>query len=47
MLSASRGERELRNDTDPIYAAGGESSLVAVKRDGKGYAGTLTMGVAT
>ena len=37
----------MRNDTDPIYAAGGESSLVTVKREGEGYAETLTMGVAT
>ncbi len=39
-LYASRGERDVRNDTDPIYAAGGESSLVTVKREGEGYAGT-------
>jgi protocatechuate 3,4-dioxygenase beta subunit len=46
-LYAARGERDVRNEDDGIYSAGGEPSMVTVEREGDRYAGALTMGVQT
>lgn len=42
---AARGERDVTNDGDPVFAAGGEDSLLAVEKTGAGYVGTITLGV--
>ena len=43
---ASRGERQVRNDGDGIYAGGGADSTLAVTQAGDGYTATLPMGVS-
>jgi protocatechuate 3,4-dioxygenase beta subunit len=42
-----RPNRTIRNADDSIYVNGGSKSLVKIARQGKGYVGTITMGVAT
>jgi len=42
---AARGERDMRNADDSIFVNGGKRSMLVVKRNGKGYVGTITMGV--
>ena len=40
-----RPNRDTRNANDSIYVNGGSRSLLSVKRQGSGYAGTIWMGV--
>ena len=40
-----RGARDVRDSSDSIYRNGGSKSLLAVKKNGAGYAGSITMGV--
>jgi hypothetical protein len=35
----------MRNADDAIYAAGGSRSLLAMRTAGKGYVGSISMGV--
>jgi hypothetical protein len=42
---AKRGARDTRNAGDSIYVNGGSRSLLAIRRTGRGYTGTITMGV--
>jgi protocatechuate 3,4-dioxygenase beta subunit len=42
-----RPNRTKRNANDSIYVNGGSKSVLAVKRKGTGYTGTVTMGVQT
>ncbi len=42
----ARGVREVRNADDSIYGDGGSRSLLAVRAAGKGYAGSISMGVS-
>jgi protocatechuate 3,4-dioxygenase beta subunit len=42
---SSRPGRSTRNATDGIYASGGRRSLLALRKSGAGYIGTITMGV--
>ena len=41
----TRGPRDTRNAGDSIFANGGSRSLLAVRRSGAGYVGSITMGV--
>jgi hypothetical protein len=41
----SRPNRETRNTVDSIYRNGGNRSLLRLKKSGRGYVGTITMGV--
>jgi hypothetical protein len=41
----TRGARDVRDSSDSIYRNGGSRSLLAVKKSGAGYVGTITMGV--
>lgn len=41
----TRGARDVRDSSDSIYRNGGSKSLLAVKKNGPGYAGAITMGV--
>ena len=41
-----RPNRTTRNSTDAIFVDGGRNSVVKVRKLGKGYVGTITMGVA-
>ena len=43
---ASRGAADTTNASDGIYSQGGAESTLALAREGDGYAGTLTLGVA-
>ena len=40
----ARGERDVRNDADSIYAV---ESMLSLERHGDGYSGVMRMGVAT
>ena len=40
-----RGARDVRDSSDSIYRNGGNKSLLAVKKNGAGYVGSITMGV--
>ena len=40
-----RPNRDVRNAQDSIYQSGGSRSLLALKRKGTGYVGSLTMGI--
>ena len=42
-----RPSRTTRNTDDSIYVNGGSKSLLKIARLGKGYSGTITMGVQT
>lgn len=42
---AARGARDRRNEQDGLYARGGRSLVLAVKEDGRGYAGTFDIGL--
>ena len=42
---SSRPNRDVRNTQDNIYLDGGAKSIVKIAKSGKGYTGTLTMGV--
>jgi len=42
---SARPNRDTRNANDSIYVNGGSRSLLSVKRQGPGYAGTIWMGV--
>jgi protocatechuate 3,4-dioxygenase beta subunit len=44
---SKRPNRTTRNSGDSIFANGGNKSIVKVRRQGSGYAGSLTMGVQT
>jgi protocatechuate 3,4-dioxygenase beta subunit len=41
----TRGARDVRDSNDSIYRNGGSRSLLAMKRSGAGYLGSITMGV--
>jgi protocatechuate 3,4-dioxygenase beta subunit len=41
----TRGARDVRDSSDSIYRNGGNRSLLAVRKSGTGYVGTITMGV--
>jgi protocatechuate 3,4-dioxygenase beta subunit len=41
----ARGERDVRNADDSIFADGGSRSLLSMRTVGKGYVGSLSMGV--
>lgn len=44
----SRGEPDTTNATDSVYKqAGASGAILAMKRQGTGYLGTMTMGVMT
>ncbi|MGI9020212.1 MAG: intradiol ring-cleavage dioxygenase [Solirubrobacterales bacterium] len=43
---ASRGQRDTTNDADGLFAAGGATSVLAVRPNGDGYSGEITMTVA-
>lgn len=40
-----RPSRDVRNAQDMIYSSGGRQSMLALKRKGTGYVGSITMGV--
>lgn len=40
-----RPNRDVRNAEDMIFANGGRLSMLAVRRRGSGYVGSITMGV--
>jgi protocatechuate 3,4-dioxygenase beta subunit len=40
-----RGRRTTRNANDSVYRNGGKKSLLALRKSGAGYIGTITMGV--
>jgi protocatechuate 3,4-dioxygenase beta subunit len=42
---SARPNRDTRNANDSIYVNGGSRSLLAVEKQGSGYAGTIWMGV--
>ena len=42
---SNRPNRDTRNADDSIFVNGGKRSMLVVKRSGKGYAGSITMGV--
>ena len=42
---SNRPNRDTRNADDSIFVNGGKRSMLVVKRNGKGYVGTITMGV--
>jgi protocatechuate 3,4-dioxygenase beta subunit len=42
---SNRPNRDVRNAQDNIYLDGGSKSIVKIAKSGKGYTGTLTMGV--
>ena len=42
---AARGEPDTPNSADGIFGQGGASTIVAVKREGAGYGGAVTLGV--
>ena len=42
---SSRPNRDTRNASDSIFVNGGKRSLLAVKRNGASYVGSITMGV--
>jgi protocatechuate 3,4-dioxygenase beta subunit len=42
---SARSARDVRNAGDGIYGNGGSRSLLRVKRQGRGYLGTISMGV--
>jgi protocatechuate 3,4-dioxygenase beta subunit len=42
---ATHGDPEVTNAEDPIYAQGGDQTLVALKRTRSGYAGRIALGV--
>ncbi|HEY7397016.1 MAG TPA: intradiol ring-cleavage dioxygenase [Gaiellaceae bacterium] len=42
---SSRPNRDVRNAQDSIFVNGGKRSLLALKRNGSGWAGSITMGV--
>jgi protocatechuate 3,4-dioxygenase beta subunit len=44
---SKRPNRTTRNSGDSIFANGGNKAIVKVRRQGSGYAGSLTMGVQT
>jgi protocatechuate 3,4-dioxygenase beta subunit len=41
----ARGERDVRNADDSIFGSGGSRSLLSMRTVGKGYVGSLSMGV--
>ena len=41
----TRGARDIRDSADSIYRNGGSKSLLAMKKSGAGYVGSITMGV--
>lgn len=41
----TRPNRDPRNSSDSLFVNGGSKSMVAVRKAGKGYVGTVTMGV--
>jgi protocatechuate 3,4-dioxygenase beta subunit len=41
----TRGARDIRDSADSIYRNGGSKSLLAMKKSGTGYVGSITMGV--
>jgi protocatechuate 3,4-dioxygenase beta subunit len=43
----ARGAPDVRNADDSIYAAGGSRSLLRMRTAGKGYVGSISMGVRT
>ena len=42
---STRPNRDLRNAADAIYRNGGKRSLLALRRSGAGYLGTIRMGI--
>ena len=42
---AARGSQDMPNTSDSIYVNGGRRGLLAVKKSGAGYIGTIAMGV--
>jgi protocatechuate 3,4-dioxygenase beta subunit len=42
---SARSARDVRNADDSIYGAGGSRSLLRMRSAGKGYSGSITMGV--
>jgi protocatechuate 3,4-dioxygenase beta subunit len=42
---AARGSQDMPNTSDSIYVNGGKRGLLAVKKSGAGYVGTIAMGV--
>jgi protocatechuate 3,4-dioxygenase beta subunit len=42
---SGRGTRDMRNGDDSIYRDGGNRSLLRMRTSGKGYSGSITMGV--
>jgi protocatechuate 3,4-dioxygenase beta subunit len=42
---STRGARDVRDSNDSIYRNGGSRSLLAMKKSGTGYVGSITMGV--
>jgi hypothetical protein len=42
---ASRGNPDTPNASDSIYVNGGKRGLLALKKSGAGYVGTIAMGV--
>jgi len=42
---SNRPNRDTRNADDSIFVNGGKRSMLVVKRNGTGYAGSITMGV--
>jgi protocatechuate 3,4-dioxygenase beta subunit len=40
-----RGRREVRNADDSIFVNGGKKSMLALKKNGNGYVGSIVMGV--
>jgi protocatechuate 3,4-dioxygenase beta subunit len=43
----ARGARDVRNADDSIYGSGGSRSLLSMRTVGKGYVGSIRMGVST
>jgi hypothetical protein len=42
---AARGARQVRNADDSIFVNGGKQSILALKKNGGGYIGAISMGV--
>ena len=42
---AARGARQVRNANDSIFVNGGKRSILALKKSGAGYIGSISMGV--
>jgi protocatechuate 3,4-dioxygenase beta subunit len=42
---AARGTRQVRNANDSIFVNGGKRSILALKKSGAGYIGSISMGV--